>query len=299
MKKVKPFITNAIFIIIGSFALALGINMFLIPNKISSGGISSIGTILLHLFDIKMSITYIAINAMLFIFGFKYLGKESIIKTVFGIIALTCFLELTSYFPVYNEDMMLSAIVGGFLVGIGVGLVVKKNASTGGSDFLALMIKRFVPYASLAHIILVIDCTVIIVTGIVFKSLTVTIYSVIAMYISSVVTDAVIVFGNKSKSVQVFSDKYEEITDYVMNNFERGVTGIHCKGMYSHAEKMMLLCIVSPKELPLLVNIIKKIDKNAFVMINDAKEVLGEGFSSHSEYEEINIPSNNKKAPKK
>lgn len=296
MKRFRPFIVNLAFILIGSFVLALGINMFLVPSKISSGGISSIGTILLHLFGVRMSITNIAINALLFLLGFKYLGKESVLKTVIGIIALTGFLELTSLFPAYSEDLVASTVVGGLLIGIGVGLVVRQGASTGGSDFLALMIKRIIPHASIAHIILILDSAVIILSGIVFKSVTITIYSVIAMYISSLVTDFIVTLGNKAKAVQIFSNKHEEIADFVMNSFERGATGIHCRGMYSHKEKTMLLCVVSPKELPILVGAIKKIDKSAFVIINDATEVLGLGFRSYAEYDEVNIDKK-KKAP--
>ena len=285
MKKGKLYLWQTACIVLGSFILALGVNLFLTPNKISSGGISSIGTILFHLFGVKMSVTNLALNAVLFLLGFKYLGREAVVKTVIGILALTASLEVTSYLPTYSEDMLLSTVVGGVLVGLGVGLVVRQNASTGGSDFAALVIRRFLPHVSLASIILVLDCAVIIASGIVFRSVTVTIYSVIAMYISSRVTDAVVVFGNKAKAVQIFSDHNEEIADYVMKEFERGATGIHCRGMYSGSEKLMLLCVLSPKELPLLVRTIKQIDPTAFIIINDAKEVLGEGFNLRADYE--------------
>lgn len=285
MKKGKLLLWQTACIVLGSFVLALGVNLFLTPNKISSGGISTIGTILLHLFGIKMSVTNLALNAVLFLAGFKYLGREAVLKTVIGILALTASLEVTSYFPTYSEDMLLSTVVGGVLVGLGVGLVVRQNASTGGSDFAALVIRRFLPHVSLATILLVIDCTVIIAAGIVFRSVTVTIYSVIAMYISSRVTDAVVVFGNKAKAVQIFSDHNEEIAEYVMKEFERGATGIHCRGMYSGKEKLMLLCVLSPKELPRLIRTVKGIDPTAFIVINDAKEVLGEGFNLRADYE--------------
>lgn len=287
MKKSLPYIMDFIFLIIGCFILSLGINMFLTPNKISSGGISSIGTILLHIFNVKMSITNIAFNVVLFALGFKYLGKYAIIKTAIGILALTGFLELTSYFPAFTDDMMLATVAGGVLVGVGVGFVVRKDASTGGSDFAALIIKRFIPHLSLATIILILDCLVIIASGIVFKSLTVTIFSIIAMYISSKVTDFIVTLGNNAKSVQIFSEKHEEISKFVIEKYERGVTGFHCQGMYSKNEKLMLMCIVSPKELPRLINAIRKIDSSAFIIINDAREVLGEGFKLKSDYDQL------------
>ena len=234
-----------------------------------------------------MSITNIAFNVILFALGFRYLGKYELIKTAMGIVALTGFLELTSYFSAFTDDIMLATIIGGVLVGIGVGLVIRKDASTGGSDFASLIIKRFIPHLSLAIIIFVIDCTVIILSGIIFKSITITIYSVISMYISSKATDYIVTLGNRAKSIQIFSDKYNEISHHIIENFERGVTGVYCKGMYSQNEKIMLLCVVSPKELPKLINSIRTIDKCAFIIINDAKEVLGEGFKKKSDYDQL------------
>jgi len=287
MKKIKLYLTDFLMIFIGSAILAVGINMFLAPNKISSGGISSFGTILLHLFGVKMSVTTLVGNAVLFIFGFKYLGKYAVVKAAEGIGSLTLFLELTSHLPVYSDDMMLAGIVGGVLVGAGVGLVVRRGASTGGSDLAAQIIKRFIPHVSLATLILIIDCAIIIVSGIVFKSITVSIFSVIAMYISSKVADSIIVFGDAAKSVQIFSSKYEEIAKAIMENFERGVTGFHTRGMYTDNESIMLMCVVSTKEMPLVISMIRRIDSRAFVIINDAKEVLGEGFKKNSSYDEL------------
>lgn len=288
MKKSISYILDFTFITVGCFILALGINMFLAPNKISSGGISTIGTILLHIFSIKMSITNIVCNIVLFLLGFRYLGKYAVIKTTFGILSLTGFLELTSYFPTYTDDMMLATVVGGVLVGIGVGLVIKRDGSTGGSDFASLIIKRFIPHISIATIILILDCAVIVASGIVFRSLTVTIFSIIAMYISSKVTDYIVTLGNNAKSVQILSDKADEISKHIMEKLQRGVTGIYCKGMYSQSEKLMLMCTVSPKELPKLIRAVRAIDKSAFIIINDSKEVLGEGFKLKSDYDQQN-----------
>ena len=211
--------------------------------------------------------------------------REAIVKTCIGILSLTGFLELTSFIPIYSEDMILATVCGGFFVGLGLGLVVRQNASTGGSDFGALIIKRFLPHISMAHIILTLDCAVIVVSGIVFKSVTITIYSVIAMFICSKVTDAVSTLGTKAKAVNIFSEKSEKIAKYILEEIDRGVTGVHTKGMYSGNEKLMLLCVVTPKELPRLVSDVKKIDPKAFIVINDSREVLGEGFFNNSVYD--------------
>ena len=215
MKKVKPYLKPSVYMFLGAFIISIGINVFLAPNKISSGGVSSIATIFLHLFNVRMSITTFLANLILFILGFKYLRKEAMIKTCIGIVSLTGCLELTSFIPIYSDDMMLATVCGGFFVGLGLGLVVRQNASTGGSDFGALIIKKFMPHISMAHIILALDCAIIVVSGIVFKSVTITIYSVVAMFICSKVTDAVSTLGTKAKAVQIFSEKSEEISKYI------------------------------------------------------------------------------------
>ena len=286
-RNIKTYLTDALWIAVGCFILALGINLFLAPNKISSGGISSIGTVLLHLFGIRISLTNIVANAVLFFFGFRYLGKYAVVKTVEGIAFFSLSLEIVSLLPIYAEDMMMATLIGGALVGLGVGLVVRKDGSTGGSDFAALILKRFFPHISLAHLILIMDCAVVVLAGIIFRSVSITFYSLIAMYVSSKITDAIVTLGDSAKEVRIFSAQTEKIASEIMERFERGVTGIYGKGMYSGKESMNLLCVVSPKELPALIHTVKEIDPTSFIIINDAKEVLGEGFKENSPYQII------------
>lgn len=287
VSKATPYILDFAFIFVGCAVLAAGINLFLAPNMISSGGISSVGTILLHLFGVDLWITNLAANVLLFLLGFRFLGKYAVLKTTAGILFLSMFLWLSDFLPKYTEDKILATVVGGVLVGLGVGLVVRRDGSTGGSDFAALMIKRFMPHVSIANLILVMDCAVIILSGIVFKSVSITIYSVIAMYISSKVTDWVVLRGDAAKSVQILSPKNEEIAAMIMERFERGVTGVHCTGMYTGKNGLMLMCLVSPKELPRLANAVRKIDPSCFMVIGDAREVLGMGFKEKSDYDQI------------
>ena len=268
------------FIATGSFILSMGINMFLLPCQFSSGGVSAIGTVLLYLFKIPLSLTNLFFNAVLFIFGYKYIGKSSVIKTIMGILFFSLSLEITKFFPVFNEDYFIATVVGGFVAGVGIGLVIRNDASTGGSDFAALILKKFFPHIPVAVFILIIDGVIIIFSGIVFKSYIVTFYSAIAMFIASKVTDAITTIGDAAKSVYIISDKNDKISDMVINTFRRGVTGIYSKGLYSGKENMMLLCAVSPKQLPRLVNSIREIDRKAFIIVSNAHEVLGEGFKN-------------------
>lgn len=276
----KRVINDCTFIMLGCAVLALGINVFLAPNKISAGGISSIGTVLSHLFGIRMSLTNLFFNGVLFVFGYKSLGRYAVVQTLFGIVMLSVFLEITSIIPIYTENDIISVLCGGVLMGAGVGLVVRRGASTGGSDFAGLMLKKVFPHISLARLIMIIDCTIVVISGIVFKSFTVTVYSIMALFISSIVTDKIMTVGDEAKVIQVFSSELQKISDYILEQYERGVTGIHCTGMYSKQDSMMLMCVVTPKELPIYLKLIKEIDKDAFIIIGDVHEVIGEGFKS-------------------
>lgn len=278
--KSKKLITDLMFLTVGCILLSVSINVFLLPYKISAGGISTVGTVLLHLFGIKMSLTNLFFNAVLFIFGYKKLGKYAVVQTASGIILLSIFLELTSHIPIYSQNELIAVLSGGIFMGAGVGMIVKTGASTGGSDFAGLILKKFFPHISLAKLILAIDCFIVVVAGIVFKSYTVTFYSVIALFVSSVVTDKIITFGDDAKMLQVFSAETEKISNCILNEYERGVTGVHCRGMYSNEERLMLLCVITPKELPVYMNMIKETDKNAFIIICDVHKVIGEGFKS-------------------
>lgn len=278
----KRFLKEQLPVIFGTAILAIAINNFLTPNRLSAGGVSSVGTILQHLFGIRLSLTNLVCNAVLFLLGYRYLGKTALVKTVLGILYLSAFLELTGHLPLYTDDMLIAALCGGVLLGIGVGMVVRQGASTGGSDFAGLILRRFFPHISVATLILILDVAVVLLTGVVFRSFTVTVYSIVALVTASVITDKAVAFGDRAKTIYLFSEKTEEIADFVMHDFERGATAIPCRGMYSGKCYDMLMCVVSPKELPLLQRKAKELDPNVFMVTHDAVEVLGEGFKEET-----------------
>ena len=191
---------------------------------------------------------------------------------------LALFLEITGLFGTYTEDRLIASLFGGILAGIGVGLTVIRGASTGGSDFAALMINKRMPHVSVATVIMIIDGIVITLSGIAFKDYTVMFYSVISLYVAGRVTDFIMVRGNWAKSVYIISEKHEEIARAIIEDMDRGVTGIYGKGIYENKDKMLLMCIVKGREIPNLLERIKSLDGKAFTVIADVKEVHGEGF---------------------
>ena len=272
-------------IAIGAMALAFGLNLFLVPLNLSAGGISTLGTVILYLFGIPLSVTNLLANAVLFVLSFKFLGKSSVFKTVAGVLFLSLFLEVFSHVTPFTgfgdgqmQDLFFASICGGVFVGIGVGLVILPGGSTGGSDLAGLIIKKFIPHIPVPMLILAIDMAIILIAGIVFKSVEVTFYSAVATFVTAKVADFISNLGEAAKSLYVLSEKSDEIISIIMTKYDRGVTEIHSKGAYSGKERPMLLCVVSPKQAPRLVNDIKELDPSAFIVISDAREVLGEGF---------------------
>jgi len=199
-------------------------------------------------------------------------------KTIAGVLFLSLFLEGSALLPIYGDDILLCAVFGGLLCGIGVGTVIRSEGSTGGSDFVAVILHRLFPHIPVALVLMGIDFIIILISGIVFRSMTVMLYSLLALFVAAKTADVILTIGNAAKSVYILSEKRTEIANWVQSELGRGVTGIYSKGMYSNNDSTMLLCVVSPKELPQLVHTVRDMDKSAFVIITDVREVWGEGF---------------------
>lgn len=274
MKRLRGIVS----IVTGTFILSLAINVFLVPVRISTGGINSVGTVLLYFLGIPLSITNIALNILLFIIGYFISGFRLLKNSILGIILLSLFLEITSYFPIYSENTLLCSVFGGALAGTGIGLIIREGASTGGSDFLAIILTEYFPHISAATILLIIDAAIVIICGFVFRSVTITLYSIISLYVASVIADKILTLGSYAKQIKIITSKPTEISSLLLNKFRRGVTSIDSFGMYSGEKKNILLCVVFPKELPNIIREINEVDKNAFTVISDVREVYGLGF---------------------
>lgn len=274
----KKRILDYVFIAIGSMVLAFAIDFFLAPFKISTGGISGVSTVLLHLFKLPLSLTTLLFNGILFFFGFRTLPKEAIPKSIAGILFLSLFLEVFEGFVFGEGDLLLGAVFGGILVGVGVGLVVMRDGSTGGSDFAALILNRLIPHVGIATFILIIDTAVILLSGIVFHNFSIMLYSVISLYISTKVTDFLLIRGDFAKSITVISPASQQIATEIMEKMERGVTGFYTHGFYTKRDGKSLVCIVRSREVATVLGIVEKYDHTAFTYISDVRKVRGEGF---------------------
>ncbi len=266
-------------VLLGAFLMAAGLNLFLVPSKLSTGGAGSLATVFLYLFRIPFSVTVFGVNLILLALGYRILGFKAVLRTLFGVAVLSAWLQVTAFFPAISDDLLLSSLSGGALVGAGLGFLIRRGSSTGGSELAANLLHRLVPHISVTNFLLVVDCTVILISGLVCHSITVTFYSYLALIVCVKAADLVINVGAKSRYVSVISDRGEAVAAMILKRFRRGVTGVYGRGMYTGTDRMILSCAVSPKQLPALVRAVREVDAAAFLIITDAHAVYGEGFS--------------------
>ena len=275
---IKKYSFELLQIIIGTFLMAFGVSQFLLPNQLSSGGVTGIATITYYFFNLPMGLTIFALNIPLFILSWIKKGKEFVIKGILGTGFLSLFIDLLDQYTVLTQDRLLACIYGGIIMGLGTSIILKADASTGGTDMLAYVIREYKPKYRTGNLIGTIDIIIIIINVIVFRKIEIGLYSAIAIYIMGKVIDVVFEGVNFTKMIFIISDKYLEISEKIVEHVGRGITGIHAKGMYTNEEKMMLWCIASRNEAMRIKQISKKIDPRSFVVISNAREAYGVGF---------------------
>lgn len=277
----KKYIIETIMIIIGALFIAIGTAFFLLPNKLSSGGFSGITTIIYYLIGFPMGTTMIIINLPLFIIALLKIGKRFFFKALVGTAVLSIFLNAFEGVSAITHDRLLASIYGGILIGIGTAIILRANASTGGSELLGNIIASFKPMARTGKIIILIDTIVVILNVLFFREIEVGLYSAIAIYLSGQMIDIIFEGTNFTKMIFIVSNKYEEIAKNIGTKIGRGSTGIYAQGMYHETDKMILWCVASRREIIRIKQIAKKIDEKAFIVISNAREVLGQGFKKN------------------
>ena len=262
----------------GALLSALALDLFLTPNKIASGGASGLGTILYNSLGVPVSVTVFGVNIVLFVFGFKRLGKKVIYRTFAATFLMSAFIQIFSFLKPLTDDMLLAGVFGGVMLGVGSGLTIASGASTGGTDFLAVILNGIVSHIPVADFILGIDLIVTLLSGVVFKDYGLLLYSLLALYISTRFVDKVINGFRYARLVYVISSKNREIAKQLLNKLDMGVTALYGKGMYSDREQIVLMCAVRRNDFPKFRRMVEQTDKNAFIILTEANEVLGEGF---------------------
>lgn len=276
--KIKNWTIDIIAIAVGSMIMAFGISMFLLPNKLSSGGFAGIATIVYYLFKVPMGTTNVLLNIPLFIIAWYKIGKKFFIKSIIGTIGLSVFMDFFDRFNSLTNDRFLACIYGGIIVGLGMAIIFKFNSSTGGTDLISNIAKEFNSNLRLSEVVVIIDIIVVALNMIVFKEIEIGLYSAITIYLIGKIIDILFEGIYFTKLIYIVSDKNEEIAKSIGDEIRRGTTGLYGKGMYTNKEKLILICAAARRDVVKVKTAAKKIDPQAFIVISNSREVFGMGF---------------------
>lgn len=289
----KKWFKDYILILIGSFILAAGFVYFVTPHKIVPGGVYGIAIVVHYLTEglfsfwpdgFPIGLFGLILNIPLTIVGIKILGPRFGVKTVIGFVLTSAFMDGITYFrPNGNiplvDDVLLSSVFGGVLIGFGLGLIFKSRATSGGSDIIAMIIAKYTKL-QLGKLMIYVDSVIVLVALFAFQDWHIPLYSWVVIYISGRAIDMTLEGANYNKALLIISSKHREIEHKLLHDLQRGGTYLRGEGMYTGEEKQIIYTVVSRREVSILEEYISKIDPDAFITIMDTKEILGEGFQS-------------------
>ena len=272
-----------VFVVVGTGLLAMAISCLYDPISLVTGGFTGLAIIVKELTGgiieggIPLWLTNIVLNVPVFLIALKLKGKKFIWRTFVGTMLLSAWLYIIPPIDLTQGDYILAAVFGGVIGGAGMGLILLARATTGGTDMVATLIQHYLRHYSIVQIMQILD-GLIVLCGLYVFGIRAGMYAIVAIFITSKVSDGLMEGFKYSKAAFIISDKYELVAKKILEDLDRGVTGLYAKGMYSGDEKCMLYCVVSQKEIVEVKEMVAEVDPAAFVIVSDAREVLGEGF---------------------
>lgn len=282
----RKWIINYSLILIGSFILAAGFVLFITPYKIVPGGVYGVSIVLHYLFGFPVGLTALSMDIPLTLLGIRILGPRFGAKTVVGFLLTAVFVDGITYLygnePLVPNEPLLSSIYGGVFLGLGLGLIFKSKATSGGTDIVAMIISKYTKLP-VGQLLIYVDSAIVLLGLAVFQDWKIPLYSLIVIFITGRVIDTIMQGINYDKTLFIISDKYEEIRHKIINDLNRGGTLFKGQGMYNGAERTIIFTVVNRREMAILQEYIHQIDPKAFVTVIDANEILGEGFKSLKE----------------
>lgn len=267
-------------IVLGCLLGGAAYPLFLVPNNIAPGGLSGLAMILNYLFGSPVGLTSLLMNIPLFLIGYKAMGRVFAFRSLVATVLFSVTIDLAKL-PAMTNDPLLGTLYGGVLLGVGLGLILRGGATTGGTDMIARMVHSKLPFITVGAFLLMIDCLVVILAGVVMGT-SEGLYALISIFASSKVIDMVLAGFSSNKACFIITDKWNEVTGHILHDMDRGVTQLTARGAYSGQERPVVLCVTSPQEVARLKDIVREEDEKAFMFVTDAHEALGEGFSKLS-----------------
>ena len=283
MHKKWQWAIDTVKILVGCALFGFGFSVFLAPSGLNAGGLSGLGMIFVEFFHIGMvgGITAI-VNIPLFLLAIFLLGKKFVLGSLVGMLAISTFIDLFTLIPPVQLEPLLCALYGGILAGGGLGIVFVTGASTGGSDIIIRILKMRWRHIPIGVINVAFDLTVAVLTGVVFQDVACMLYSGVAIFITGKVIDVVVYSFDYSKVALIITDRYKEVADRIAVQLDRGATFLKGEGTYTGKERMVILTAVKKQQLAELKSLVVEIDPNAFVIVQEAHQVLGDGFSRYT-----------------
>lgn len=265
-------------IVIGCVIGGAAYPMFLTPNSIAPGGLTGVATILNYVMGVPVGMTSMLMNIPLFLIGYKAMGRRFVLRSLVAMVLFSFSIDLIQL-PPMTTDPLLATLFGGLLLGLGLGLIFRGGATTGGTDMVARIVHNKMPVMSVGMFLMLIDCCVVVAAGLVMGS-NEALYALISIFVSSKVIDMVIAGFSANKACFIMTSQWEEVSQRILTGVERGVTQLTARGAYSRAERPVVLCVASRQEIAQIKEIVHEEDEHAFMFITDAHEALGEGFSN-------------------
>ncbi|SJZ92394.1 YitT family protein [Garciella nitratireducens] len=277
-RKTTLSVKRIFLVLLGSLFMAISVNGFLIPHKLLSSGVTGISILFNYLLDIPISLMILILNIPIFIVGYKLINREFIIISFIGMISLSIFISLTDNLPIFVDDVLLATIFGGVLSGLGAGIVFTNRGSTGGMDIIAVILRKYFSI-NIGNTLFIINALIVLISSF-FFGIKLALYTMISIYINTIVVDKVQEGLDRKKAILVITNKYDEVTYAIMNQIHRGVTLLEGKGGFTKDSKKIIFCTIAPFQLAKIREIILKNDQNAFITVLDAAEVVGKGFKN-------------------
>ncbi|MBR5234484.1 MAG: YitT family protein [Clostridia bacterium] len=275
----KEIILDMLICTAGAFIYAVGVNCFVSPNELSSGGATGLAIIANYLWDFPIGTSMFVINIPLFIIAFFVFGWNFIVKTLFSTFMTSVCIDLGAMFlPQYEGDKLLAALFGGAIMGIGLGIVFTRGSTSGGTDIMGRLLKKALPHISMGRLVMICDLFVVLLAGVVYKNIESILYATIVFIVSSKSIDLVLYGSDSGKMMLIISDNADEIAKAITTETPRGVSILPCQGAYTGKAKHMLLSVVRPHEVAKMRKIVRRFDEHPFIIISDAAEILGLGF---------------------
>ena len=275
-EKITPVLRDYAMMLGGALSAAVSFTNFFVPNGIAPGGVTGIATVVSHLTGWPVGVLSFVINLPLFLMGYRAVGRRFVVRSFVSMVALSAFIDLLPD-KALTMDPMLASIFGGILLGVGLGFVLRAGATTGGTDLAAQMVHNRFTFLSVGTFLLMIDCMVVLLAGVVFD-IQAAMVALIALYISTKVMDMVLKGWNTEQQMMIISDEIAEIARRICTEMERGATILEATGAYTGEKRGMLYCVVTRAEIMQVKEIVAQTDPRAFVTVSDAYEVMGEGF---------------------